>query len=48
MSVNRERPHVWVMPEDDANRQLVNGFLKDPSLNVRVLTQRRGCGDIQC
>lgn len=26
MSVNRERPHIWVLPEDDANRQLANGF----------------------
>lgn len=26
MSVNRDRPHVFVLPEDDANRQLANGF----------------------
>ena len=26
MSVNRYRPHVLVLPEDDANRQLANGF----------------------
>lgn len=26
MSVNRERPHVMVLPEDDANRELANGF----------------------
>ena len=26
MSVNRELPHVFVIPEDDANRQLANGF----------------------
>jgi len=24
--VNREQPHVIVLPEDDANRQLANGF----------------------
>lgn len=24
--VNRDRPHVLVLPEDDANRQLANGF----------------------
>jgi hypothetical protein len=24
--VNREQPHVVVIPEDDANRQLANGF----------------------
>lgn len=27
MSVNRYQPHVIVIPEDDANRQLANGFL---------------------
>lgn len=37
MSVNRELPHVMVLPEDDANRQLVNGFLLDPSLNQRAI-----------
>ena len=26
MSVNKARPHVFVFPEDDANRQLANGF----------------------
>lgn len=26
MSVNRELPHVLVLPEDDANRQIANGF----------------------
>jgi len=26
MSVNRQRPHVLVLPEDKANRQLANGF----------------------
>lgn len=26
MSVNKYRPHVFVLPEDDANRQLANGF----------------------
>ena len=25
--INRFRPHVLVLPEDDANRQLANGFL---------------------
>jgi hypothetical protein len=27
MSVNKYLPHVLVLPEDDANRQLANGFL---------------------
>lgn len=26
MMVNKNRPHVLVLPEDDANRQLANGF----------------------
>ncbi len=26
MSVNRELPHVFVLPEDGANRELANGF----------------------
>jgi hypothetical protein len=26
MSVNKYRPHLFVLPEDDANRQLANGF----------------------
>ena len=26
MSPNEDRPHVLVLPEDDANRQLANGF----------------------
>jgi hypothetical protein len=29
MSVNRSRPHLLVLPEDDANRQIANGFLED-------------------
>jgi hypothetical protein len=36
MSVNRYQPHVLVLPEDDADRQLANGFLQDQS----VLTSR--------
>ncbi len=26
MSINLHKPHVWLIPEDDANRQLANGF----------------------
>jgi hypothetical protein len=35
MSVNRRVPHVLVLPEDDANRQLANGFQLDPLLDTR-------------
>jgi hypothetical protein len=44
MSVNKRKPHVLV-PEDDANSDLANGFLRDNSLltqNVRVLRPARG------
>lgn len=37
MGVNKEQPHVLVLPEDDANRQLANGF----HLQVRWARQRR-------
>ncbi|MGP8244552.1 MAG: hypothetical protein ACLQVN_08540 [Bryobacteraceae bacterium] len=45
MSVNRKRPHVFVLPEDDANRQLANGFHLDPHILTRqfqVLKQAGG------
>jgi hypothetical protein len=35
MSVNKYLPHVLVLPEDDANRQLANGFSLDLSLATR-------------
>jgi hypothetical protein len=34
---NRYRPHVLVLPEDDANRQLANGFLLDQALSTRSI-----------
>jgi hypothetical protein len=37
MSVNVFQPHLVVLPEDDANRQIINGFLLDPSLNQRAI-----------
>lgn len=37
MSVNLYKSHVLVLPEDDANRQLANGFLQDPALNLRAI-----------
>lgn len=32
--MNRRQPHVLVLPEDDANRQIANGFLLDSSLRA--------------
>lgn len=37
MGVNKAKPHVFVLPEDDANRQLANGFL----LEVDFARQRQ-------
>lgn len=33
MSVNKDLPHVFVLPEDDANRQLANGFHRQVDWN---------------
>jgi len=49
MSVNKYQPHVLVLPEDDANRQLANGFLLDPFLSIRkiqVLEEVGGWGEV--
>jgi hypothetical protein len=37
MSVNKYQPHVYVLPEDDANRQVANGFLLDQGLLTRKI-----------
>jgi hypothetical protein len=37
MSVNRLKSHLLVLPEDDANRQIANGFLLEPRLNSRAI-----------
>ena len=45
MSVNRYRPHVMILPEDDANRQLANGFVSHAFLaprSVQVLPSAGG------
>ncbi|MBO0350495.1 hypothetical protein J0895_15605 [Phormidium pseudopriestleyi FRX01] len=34
---NKFRPHVHVLPEDDANRQIANGFISfNPNLNKAI------------
>lgn len=33
--INRYQPHIHVLPEDDANRQIANGFLLDPGVSTR-------------
>src|SRR5580704_8616679 len=46
MSVNKHRPHVFVLPEDDANRQMAKGFELglDPSImrSIQVLEAAGG------
>lgn len=46
MNVNKYLPHVLVLPEDDANRQLANGFLLqlDPTRlrRIQVLAEAGG------
>ena len=37
MSVNRYLPHVLALPEDDANRQLANGFLLDQYVSTHKI-----------
>ncbi|MEG4352687.1 hypothetical protein QUA70_23700 [Microcoleus sp. LAD1_D5] len=34
---NKYQPHIHVLAEDDANRQIVNGFLLGPNLNNRAV-----------
>lgn len=37
MSTNKYKPHVLVLAEDDANRQIANGFVLAPALNERAI-----------
>jgi len=37
VSTNNYKPHIHVLPEDDANRQIANGFLLNPDINGRVI-----------
>ena len=35
--MNKYQPHIFVLPEDDANRQIANGFLLDAAIKARAL-----------
>lgn len=37
MSANKYRPHVLVLPEDDANNDIANGFLLHDALDSRAI-----------
>lgn len=50
MSVNFYKPHVLVLPEDDANRQIAIGFLLDPGIrqrNIQILAPSGGWGKVR-
>ncbi len=44
MSTNRYAPHILVLPEDDANRQIANGFILNLTLNERAIQVLRPVG----
>lgn len=44
MSVNKERPHVYLIPEDDADRELAIGFLNHYAVNDGVVAPRDPAG----
>lgn len=37
MSVNKYKPHVYVIPEDDAERQVADGFTLHSSVDIRQI-----------
>ena len=55
MMINKHKPHVFVLPEDDANRQLADAFHKDVDWNryrqMQVLAEggwlEKGTGPVQ-
>jgi len=49
MSVNKYEPHMLIIPEDDANRQIANGFLTCLNVKcnaVQVLPPAKGWGSV--
>jgi len=44
MSANKYKPHVLILPEDDANRQIINGFLTDPAISRRAVQPLENAG----
>jgi len=49
MTVNKYQPHVFVLPEDDANRQIATGFILDSNVNepaIQVLPIADGWGKV--
>lgn len=44
MAANKYLPHLLIIPEDDANRQLVNGFTKNLSIESRQIQTDKVAG----
>ena len=44
MSVNRDRPHVLVLPEDQAKREIVNGFIRNTPVDQRRIQVLKNLG----
>jgi hypothetical protein len=44
MSINKYKPHIYVLPEDDANRQIANGFLLNLNLRLTAIRVLREAG----
>ncbi len=45
MTVNKYKPHILVLPEDDANRQIANGFVNNHNINelaIQILPNAGG------
>ena len=37
MAINKYKPYIYVLPEDDANRQIANGILLHESVDFRSI-----------
>jgi hypothetical protein len=48
MSVNKYKPHLYVIPEDDADRQIANGFEQHPSATrqIQVVAEAGGWAEV--
>ena len=44
MSINNYNPHLIILPEDDHNSQIANGFKGDLNVNFRVIQTLRVAG----
>lgn len=51
MSTNDYRPHIHILPEDDANRQVANGFILSPRITrdeqIQILPIARGWSKVR-